>query len=137
MLNKAWIVALVFSAAEAIRKPEDNCCLIYESTDFTGTVKEYCHYWEEGVWHDITYYPLYHTMFCGKNVYWWMYRDRVEFIIELEPYLDYAGIGSYRASSTDHAGGWDFEHMVVAPFYPESSEGESISAIMTFESADC
>ena len=77
-------------------------------------------------------------MFCGKNVYWWMWRDRVEFIIELEPYLEYDGFGGYRASSTNHAGGWNFQHMMMYPFYPESTEEEvGFSAVMTFESDDC
>ena len=138
MLNKAWIAALVFSAAEAIRKPEGNCCLIYESTDFTGTIQEYCHNWEEEAYHEIWYEPDIHTMFCGKNVYWWMWRDRVEFIFELEPYLEYDGFGGYRASSTYHASGWDFQHMSMYPFYPESEEEDvGFSAVMTFASEDC
>ena len=117
MLNKAWIVALVFSAAEAIRKPEDDCCLIYESTDFTGTVHEYCHGWNgDGGYYDIWYEPDIHTMFCGKNVFWWMWRDRVEFIFELEPYLEYWGFGGYRASTSKLAAGWNFEHIGVFPF---------------------
>ena len=66
-----------------------------------------------------------------------MWRDRVEFIIELEPGLEYEGFGGYRASSTNHAGGWDFQHMMMYGFYPEAEEEWGFSAVMTFTSDDC
>ena len=67
-----------------------------------------------------------------------MWRDRVEFIIELEPYLEYAGFGGYRASTSNLAGGWNFEHVGIHPFYPEDQEEDvGFSAVMTFDSVDC
>ena len=76
-------------------------------------------------------------MFCGKNVYWWMWRDRVEFIFELEPYIDYGGVGAYRASTSNLASGWNFQHVSLYPYYPESEEWWGFSAVMTFQSDNC